>query len=135
MTETFKLTYATMFNPPEELHQRYDEALVEVKKHLGEEHGMLIAGKERFSAEKFEDRSPANTDLVLGLFQKGTAQDANEAILAAEGVPHVEPDEMAGPGGIDAQGGRCHRPAHLRDQRRPIHGSGEEPHGSPGRRG
>ena len=83
MTETFKLTYATMFNPPEELHQRYDEALVEVKKHLGEEHGMLIAGKERFSAEKFEDRSPANTDLVLGLFQKGTAQDANEAILAA----------------------------------------------------
>ena len=83
MTETFKLTYATMFNPPEELHQRYDEALVEVKKHLGEEHGMLIAGKERFSAEKFEDRSPANTDLVLGLFQKGTAQDANEAIIAA----------------------------------------------------
>ncbi len=83
MTETFKLTYATMFNPPEELHQRYDEALVEVKKHLGEEHGMLIAGKERFSAEKFEDRSPANTDLVLGTFQKGTAQDANEAIMAA----------------------------------------------------
>jgi 1-pyrroline-5-carboxylate dehydrogenase len=83
MTETFKLTYATMFNPPEELHQRYDEALVEVKKHLGEEHGMLIAGKERFSAEKFEDRSPANTDLVLGTFQKGTAQDASEAIMAA----------------------------------------------------
>ena len=83
MTETFKLTYATMFNPPEELHQRFDEALVEVKKHLGEEHGMIIDGKERFAAEKFEDRSPANTDLVLGIFQKGTAQDANEAILAA----------------------------------------------------
>ena len=25
---TFKLTYATMFNPPPELHTRFDEALV-----------------------------------------------------------------------------------------------------------
>ena len=31
MTEAFKLTYATMFNPPEELHTRFDEALVKVK--------------------------------------------------------------------------------------------------------
>ena len=27
MSESFKLTYATMFNPPEELHMRFDEAL------------------------------------------------------------------------------------------------------------
>ena len=28
MTETFKLTYATMFNPlPEELHEHFDQAL------------------------------------------------------------------------------------------------------------
>jgi len=27
---TFKLTYATMFNPPEELHERFEAALVEV---------------------------------------------------------------------------------------------------------
>jgi len=27
MSEEFKLTYATMFNPPEELHKKFEEAL------------------------------------------------------------------------------------------------------------
>src|SRR3989337_2197632 len=83
MAEMFKLTYSTMFNPPEELHTRFDEALVKVKGSLGREYGMIIDGKDRFAAEKFEDRSPANTDLVLGVFQKGTARDAGEALAAA----------------------------------------------------
>ncbi len=47
---------------------------------------MIINGEERFASEKFEDRSPSNTDQVLGLFQKGTAQDANDAIAAARGA-------------------------------------------------
>jgi 1-pyrroline-5-carboxylate dehydrogenase len=84
MTEsTFKLTYATMFDPPEELHTRFESVLAEVKANLGAEHGMIINGEERFAEEKFEDRSPSNTDQVLGLFQKGTPQDANDAIAAA----------------------------------------------------
>jgi 1-pyrroline-5-carboxylate dehydrogenase len=83
MSESFKLTYATMFNPPEELHTRFDEALAMVKAGLGKEYGMLIGGKDRFTGEKFEDRSPANTDIVLGLFQKGGAQDAVDALAAA----------------------------------------------------
>ena len=81
--ETFKLTYATMFNPPEELHTRFEQVLADVKSNLGKEHGMIINGKERFADEKFEDRSPGNTDLVLGVFQKGTARDADDAISAA----------------------------------------------------
>jgi hypothetical protein len=48
----FKLTYATMFNPPEELHTRFDQALVEAKANLGKEYGMIIDGKERFADEK-----------------------------------------------------------------------------------
>jgi 1-pyrroline-5-carboxylate dehydrogenase len=83
MTQSFKLTYATMFNPPEELHLRFEEALAKVKSNLGKEYGMIIDGKDRFSADKFEDRSPVNTDLVLGVFQKGTAQDADDALAAA----------------------------------------------------
>jgi 1-pyrroline-5-carboxylate dehydrogenase len=82
MTE-FKLTYATMFSPPEELHTRFEEALVKVKASLGKEYGMIIDGKDRFAAEKFEDRNPANTDMVLGIFQKGTQQDAHDALAAA----------------------------------------------------
>ena len=51
----FKLTYATMFNPPEELHTRFDEALTKIKANLGKEHGMLINNKDVFVDEKFED--------------------------------------------------------------------------------
>jgi 1-pyrroline-5-carboxylate dehydrogenase len=73
-----------MFSPPEELHTNFEEALAHIKANMGKEHGMLIDGKERFADEKFEDRSPINTDWVLGIFQKGTAQDANDAIAAAK---------------------------------------------------
>jgi 1-pyrroline-5-carboxylate dehydrogenase len=83
MAEAFKLTYATMFNPPEELHLRFDETLNKIKAGLGQEYGMIVEGKERFSKEKFENRSPANTDVVLGVFQKGNAEDAQAALSAA----------------------------------------------------
>ena len=83
MAEAFKLTYATMFNPPEELHTRFDQALAKVKANLGKEYGLIIGGVERFAAEKFEDHNPADTDVVLGVFQKGTAEDAQAALAAA----------------------------------------------------
>lgn len=83
MPESFKLTYATMFNPPEELHTRFEEALAMIKDNLGKEHAMIVDGKDHYADEKFEDRSPANTDVVLGLFQKGTARDAQDALAAA----------------------------------------------------
>jgi 1-pyrroline-5-carboxylate dehydrogenase len=72
-----------MFDPPEELHTRFEQALAEVKATLGREHGMFIGGKERFTAEKFEDHSPADTDVVLGIFQKGGEQEAQDALAAA----------------------------------------------------
>ena len=83
MAETFKLTYATMFNPPEELHTRFEDALDQLRADLGQEYGMIINGQDRFADEKFEDRSPTNTDLVLGVFQKGTAKEAEDALSAA----------------------------------------------------
>jgi 1-pyrroline-5-carboxylate dehydrogenase len=79
----FKLTYATMFNPPEELHKRFETALAEVKSEMGKEHAMLIGGKEYKAGSTFEDRSPIDTDWVLGYFQKGDEKDAANAIEAA----------------------------------------------------
>ena len=83
MVENFKLTYATMFNPPEGLHVRFEETLKKVKASLGKEYGMLIGGQDRLADEKFEDRSPADTGLVLGVFQKGSERDARNALAAA----------------------------------------------------
>lgn len=42
-----------------------------------------IDGQWRDSGEAFEDRNPANTDEVVGVFSKGAAQDAAEAVEAA----------------------------------------------------
>ncbi len=86
MTESsaFKLTYATMFNPPEELHTRFEATLAEKKARLGEEYAMFIDGKEVKVDEKFENRSPIDTGMVLGIFQKGNAETANLAVTAAK---------------------------------------------------
>ena len=80
----FKLTYATMFNPPEALHTRFENILAEVKPGLGREYGMFIDGKDVFAAAKIEDRPPADTDVVLGVFQKGSTKEADAAVAAAK---------------------------------------------------
>ena len=81
---SFKLTYATMFNPPEELHTNFEAALQKIKSNLGQEYPLLINGEERFTAEKNYEHSPINTDWHLATFQKGTAQDAADAIAAVD---------------------------------------------------
>ncbi len=79
----FKLTYATMFNPPEELHKGFDDAVAKLKKNLGKEYGMIINNKDVFADEKFDDHSPVNTGWVLAKMQKGNAKHAQEALAAA----------------------------------------------------
>ncbi len=79
----FKLTYATMFNPPEELHQKFDAALAKFKKNLGAPQAMLIGGKDVYADEKFEDRTPIDTGVVLAVMQKGNEKHAQEALAAA----------------------------------------------------
>lgn len=83
MAEKFRLTYATMFNPPEELHTSFDAAIKKARAGLGKEYPMLIDGKDVFSNEKFEDRTPINTDEVLAVMQKGNESHAREALAAA----------------------------------------------------
>lgn len=83
MSKQFKLTYATMFNPPEELHTKFEQALQKVRANLGKEYAMIINGKDHYAKDKFEDRTPINNDIVLGVFQKGTEKDAQAALEAA----------------------------------------------------
>jgi len=79
----FKLTYATMFNPPEELHLGFDKAVERLKANLGREYGMMIDNKDVLADEKFENRSPVDTDLVLARMQKGGVRHAQDAMSAA----------------------------------------------------
>lgn len=80
----FKLTYGTMFSPPEEFHTSFESNLASLKQTFGQEYAMVINGKEVFAIDKFENRSPINTNQVLGVFQKGNEKTADEAIKAAK---------------------------------------------------
>ncbi len=79
----FTLTYATMFNPPQELHDNFDKAIAKFKNELGKPYAMIIDGKDVLANDKFLDKSPINTDWVLGEFQKGGVKEANMAVEAA----------------------------------------------------
>ena len=88
----FRLTYASMFDPPPALHQRFDAALRQVRAELGGEHAMTIDGRRHETGQWFEVRSPIDTGLVLGRFALGDAPGAAEAFGRAEALA---PDEVA----------------------------------------
>ncbi len=79
----FRLTYATMFDPPQRLHDLFDQALEELRPRLGQPYPLSIGGQDIWCGEKLEDRSPADQDLVLGVFQQAGAEQAAQAVAAA----------------------------------------------------
>src|SRR5579864_7169194 len=80
----FKLTYASMFDPPEELHTHYEAALPKVRAKIDKSWGMLINNQDHFASAAFKNHSPINTDWVLGQLPEGTAEDAHRAVAAAK---------------------------------------------------
>jgi 1-pyrroline-5-carboxylate dehydrogenase len=82
----FKLTYSTMFDPPEELHLRFEAALGELRGRLGAQHSLHIGGADVPAAESYEKRAPADSRVVLGRFPLGSAADVARAVEAAAGA-------------------------------------------------
>ena len=78
-----KITYATLSADNEELQASFDAAVERARADLGRSYPMIIGDEERTAAETFEDRSPIDTDVVLGRFPVGTRQDVRDAIAAA----------------------------------------------------
>ncbi len=80
---TFKLTYATMFDPPAEMHDRFESALVRVRAGMGATHAQFIAGRDVPAGITAPKLSPIDTREVLGHFPVGTAADVDQAVAAA----------------------------------------------------
>ncbi len=80
---SFRLTYATMFNPPEAMHQRFDEAMARVSAGLGQCHELFIDGEDCEAADYARRSSPIDSELVLGDFALATAEDVDTAMAAA----------------------------------------------------
>ncbi len=81
---TFKLTYATMFDPPAEMHDRFEAALITVKAGLGATHAQFIGGVDVAAATTYPKLSPIDVREVLGHFPEGTAADVERAVAAAK---------------------------------------------------
>ena len=73
---SFRLTYATMYNPPEEMHTRFEKALVAVRNRIPTTHALFIDGKDVPAATTGEHASPIDNRLKLGRFP--LAQPAEE---------------------------------------------------------
>ena len=80
---TFKLTYATMFDPPEELHARFEAAVERVRATLGAAHRLYLDGADRPAERSLEKRNPADREQLLGTFAAASAADADRALRAA----------------------------------------------------
>ncbi len=80
---SFRLTYATMFDPPEALHERFEAALGSVRGGLGARHELFIDGADRPARAYARRTSPIDRDVVLGDFAQAGADDVDAAMQAA----------------------------------------------------
>lgn len=79
----FKLTYSTMYAPPEALHERFERALEEVRADLGCDHALFINGKDVFAGTPQEKRSPIDQNMLLGRFHVANREQVDAALAAA----------------------------------------------------
>ncbi len=68
----------------EEFHNRYKEAVTDIRSQFGREYAMLIDGKEVKSSKTFVHTSPIDKRIKLGYFPNGNARHARAAIEAAK---------------------------------------------------
>jgi 1-pyrroline-5-carboxylate dehydrogenase len=80
---TFRLTYATMFDPPDAMHERFDAALESVRARLGERHELYVNGTDVASAHHVARRSPIDGTLALGDFAVAGRDHVEAAMRAA----------------------------------------------------
>jgi 1-pyrroline-5-carboxylate dehydrogenase len=75
-------------NSIDEFHHKFDQAVEEIKKDFGKNYPLIIGGKEIFSSNQFQVRSPADKNLVLANFQLASKEDTLYAIESARDAFH-----------------------------------------------
>jgi len=84
MTSTgFRITYATMSADDADLHAAYDEGIAAAKGRLGTEHTFTVDGQEREGSGWYEERSPIDSDILVGRYAQATPRDVDDAVQAA----------------------------------------------------
>lgn len=62
---------------------KFDESVIEVRREFGKRYPMYIGGKEVYSGDVLEERSPID-GTIIGYFQRGVREDARKAISSAK---------------------------------------------------
>ncbi len=78
-----KVTYSTLGSPDPLLHEYFEEDVAALKNNLEQRYQMLINGEWVDGAGSFENRSPINTDWLLGVFGRASADQVDQAVAAA----------------------------------------------------
>jgi len=81
--EKQKITYVTLL-ADENIHPQYEKALKEVEEKFGKHYPIIIGGNEIYTEEEFVKRSPIDTRIILGYFQKAKREHIREAIATAK---------------------------------------------------
>jgi len=80
---SFKLTYATMFDPPEAMHERFESALDSVTANLGGRHDLFVGGADVATANVAPRPSPIDVEQILGRFAVADRAHVDRAVAAA----------------------------------------------------
>src|SRR5581483_438162 len=79
-----KITYAALGGEQlEDLHRALDDAIADAPATFGRDYPMYIDGKDITAGAQFADTSPIDTTVLIGRFQQGTREHAQQAIAAA----------------------------------------------------
>ena len=84
MSAPAKITYTSASGDLNEFHHRFDVALEALRASTPARHPFYVAGEAvDHGGEALVDRSPIDTDLVLGRFAQATVADVDRAVAAA----------------------------------------------------
>src|SRR5262245_2952152 len=83
-TTVEKITYTATADQLARMHQAFDESLAKIKGELGRTYPIIINGEDRTTSGTFEVHAPADRNLLLGVFQKGSKAEVDDAVAAAK---------------------------------------------------
>ena len=78
-----KITYATMSADDPALHRAYEDGLAIATRQIGQTHPLLIDGEKRYTDDTYVERSPVDSQLVVGVYSQASDDDVDEAVAVA----------------------------------------------------
>ena len=131
---SFRLTYATMFDPPEAMHDRFESALASVTTTLGRQHDLFLGGADVATVDLAPRPSPDRRRADTRTLRSCGPRARRPRNVGGQGcVPGLAGNARCRASEAGASCRRDHGAAGLRDRRSACARGRQEPHGGAGR--